>query len=59
MQSVNGAEFLNITPLFLSSIRFAASSASAPVIVIVPLTSKYGLLSLHKHDFNNEILNLT
>ena len=39
MQSVNGAKFLNITPLFLSSNRLAASSFPAPVIVTVPLTS--------------------
>ena len=42
MQSVilthNGSQFLNITPLFISSTRFAASSAPAPVIVVVPLT---------------------
>ena len=41
MQSANGAQFLNITPLFLSSACFAASSAPAPVIVIVPLTRMY------------------
>ena len=39
MQSVNGAQFLNITPLFPSSNRFAVSSGPAPVIVVVPLTS--------------------
>ena len=44
MQSVNGAQFLNLTPLFLSSNRFAASSTPAPVIVIVPLTSMYASL---------------
>ena len=44
MQSVNGAQFLNITPLFLSPNRFAASSASATVIVIVPLASIYASL---------------
>ena len=36
MQLVNGAQFLNATPLFLSSARLAASSAPVPVIVIVP-----------------------
>ena len=41
MHLVNGAQFLNITPLFLSSNRFAASLSHSPVIVIVPLTSMY------------------
>ena len=44
MQSINGAQFLNITLLLLSSARFAASSAPAPVIVIVPLTCMYASL---------------
>ena len=35
MQSVNRAKFLNITPLFLSSNRFGASSAPAASIVLV------------------------
>ena len=48
MQSVNGAQFLNITPLFLSSNRLAALSAPAPVIVIVPFTSMYTSLESHK-----------
>ena len=43
MQSVDGAQFLNITPLFLSSDLLFASVASfgPPVIVIVPLTGIY------------------
>ena len=41
MQSVNGAQFLNITPLFLSYTHLAASSVPAPVIVVVPLTGTY------------------
>ena len=41
MQSVNGAQFLSTTPLFLKSNHLAASSAPAPVIVIVPLASIY------------------
>ena len=44
MQSVTGTQFLNITPLFLSSARFAASSTPAQVIVIVPLTGMYASL---------------
>ena len=39
MHLVNGAQFLNVTPLSLSSARSAA--ALSPVIVIVPLTSMY------------------
>ena len=38
MHLVNGAQFLNIKPLFFSSNRSAASSFPAPVIVIVPFT---------------------
>ena len=41
MHLVNGAQFLNITPLFLSSNRFVGSSSLAPVIVIVPFKSMY------------------
>ena len=41
MHLVNGAQFLNVTPLSLSSARFAASSSPSPVIVIVPFTSIY------------------
>ena len=38
MQLVNGVQFLNATPLSLSSACLAAASAPAPVIAIVPLT---------------------
>ena len=38
---VNGAQFLNITLLFLLSAVLAAASSPALVIVIVPLTSTY------------------
>ena len=41
MHLINGAQFLNLTPFFLSSNRFAASSSPAPVTVTVPLTSMY------------------
>ena len=44
LQLVNGAQLLNITPLFLSSACFAAASSHAPVIAILPLTSMYALL---------------
>ena len=44
MQSVNGAQSLNITLLLFSSNHFTASSAPAPVIVIDPLASMYELL---------------
>ena len=38
---VSGAQFLNVTPLSLSSALSAAASAPSPVIVIVPFTSIY------------------
>ena len=41
MQSVNGAQFSNITPFSISSNLFAASSAPNSSIVIVLLTSIY------------------
>ena len=41
MHLVNGAQFVDVTPLFLSSDRLAAASSPAPVIVIVPFTSMY------------------
>ena len=44
MQLVNGAQFLNGTPLSLSSGCLAAASAPAPVIAIVPLTRMYASL---------------
>ena len=58
MQSVNGAQFSNITPVFLLCNRFTASSAPASVLVIVPLTSISESLSIHKGDLNIEVLNL-
>ena len=50
-------QFLNITPLFLSSNRFATSSTPDPAIVIVPLTSMSASLESHKIDFKIEVLN--
>ena len=44
MQSMNGAQFLIITPLFPSSNHFALSSSPTPSVVIVPLTSLYASL---------------
>ena len=41
MHAVNGAQFLNITPLFLSSACFVASLSYAPLTVIVALTIIY------------------
>ena len=41
MHLVNGAQFLNITPLLLSSARRAAASFPTSVNVIVSLTSTY------------------
>ena len=44
MQLVNGTQFLNATPLSLSSACLAAASGPAPVIVIFPLTRIYASL---------------
>ena len=44
MQLVNGAQFLNATPLSHSSACLAAASAPCPAIVIVPLTRIYASL---------------
>ena len=41
MHLVNGAQFLNVTSLSLSSARFVASSFHEPVIIIVLFTSMY------------------
>ena len=41
MQSVNDAQFLNVTSLFLSSESLAPVSAPTPVIVMVPFMSMY------------------
>ena len=41
MHLVNGVQFLNVTPLSLSSACLTAASSPAPVIVIVPFTSIY------------------
>ena len=44
LQKVNGAQFLNATPLSLSSACLAAKSAPAPVTVIFSLTRMYASL---------------
>ena len=44
MQLVNGAQFLNATPLSLSSARLAAALSAAPVIFTFPLTRIYASL---------------
>ena len=44
MQLINDAQFLNATPLSLSSACLVATSAPAPLIVIVPLTRIYASL---------------
>ena len=41
MQLVNAAQFLNATPLSLSSACLAAAPSPPPVIVIFPLTRIY------------------
>ena len=44
IQLVKGAQFLNATPLSLSSACLAVASAPAPVIVILRLTKRYASL---------------
>ena len=44
IQLINGAQFSNTTPLFLSSAFLAAASSPAPEIVIFPLTRIYAPL---------------
>ena len=44
MQLMNGAQFLNATPLSLSSACIAAALYPAPVIVIFPFTRIYASL---------------
>ena len=41
MHLVNGAQFLNTTPLSLSSACLSAAASHAPAVVIVPLPSMY------------------
>ena len=59
MHSMNGAQFLYIISLLLSFACLAATSSSASVIVINPLTSIYMYISLksYKLDFRTEALN--
>ena len=44
LELINGVQFLNITPLFLSSAYLVAASSPALVIVILPLISIYASL---------------
>ena len=44
LQLVNGAQFLNIPPLYLSSNLLTAASSFTPVVAILPLTSMYASL---------------
>ena len=55
MQSVNGAQFLNITFLFL-----LLETAAVPVFgtAAVPLTSIYASQYSYQLDLNIEVLNL-
>ena len=48
--------FLNITPLFLSSNCLAAALSPAPVIVIVHFTSMYASEKLRKLDLSIVVL---
>ena len=58
MQLINCAQFLNATPLSVSSACLAAASAPLQLIVIVPLTRVYASLKSQKLDFNIAVLNL-
>ena len=58
MQSVHGAQFLNIIPFCLSSAHFTASSVPAPAILTISLTSIYASLLSQKLEFSIEVLNL-
>ena len=44
LQLINGAQFLNVTPSFLSSSSLPGASYLAPVVIIFPLTTIYALL---------------
>ena len=56
MQSVNGAQFLNITSFI---VLFEPATAAAVFgTIIVPLTCVYTSLQSHKRDFNIVALNL-
>ena len=52
MQSVNDAQWLNITYFFLSSACLTAAPAPAPVINMVLLKSIYASQYSHKLKFN-------
>ena len=58
MHVVNGAQFLNVAPLSLSSACLASALVSAPVIVIVPFTSMYESAESHRLDLSIVVLNL-
>ena len=58
MQLIKGAQFLNITPLFLSSVCLAAALSPSPAIVILPLTIMYASLLLQRLYFSIVVLNL-
>ena len=56
MQLINGAQFLNVTYLFL---LFAAAPCAAEFeTCMVPLTCIYASLDSHKFDLIIEVLNL-
>ena len=58
MHLVNGAQSLNVTPLFLSSACLAATLSPAPVIVIVPFTSMYESAKSHRFHLSIVVFNL-
>ena len=58
MQSVNFAQILDGTCIFLSSACIPATQAPFPVIVIGSFTSMYTSLLSRRLDFSIEVLNL-
>ena len=56
MQIINGTQFLNI--IFLLALLAAVPASKVSAIVIVPLTSTYESLYIHKLSLIFEVLNL-
>ena len=56
LQLINGAQFLNIRFLLLSSTCLAATSFLVPVIVIYSVTNIYASPQSHKLDFSIVVL---
>ena len=59
MHLVNGAQFLIVTPLSLSSCCLSPALSPAPVIGMVPFTSMDQSALSHRLDLSIVVLNLT